>query len=381
MISSDTAELQLAAGDVSLKRSVAMTMELLETIFGYSMYKIRFSDRDVDIWNEIAAQVDITGSLRIGAVTDVIPEGVWSEWKEFRVTRLVLRAEGDIVHATITAQDGMYGLKNRSSQKVFTDKTIQEMVEEYARDHKLEADVISTTDEYNLKQGLYTDYDFIRSELLQRSRTVSDDDLFLFFINQDKSGQKLVLTTFKELVKQKPQLSFTADPQEASPFDPLLRAYLTTYTATSALSSDNFGKKGVAYDPLKSQGIPDLLTAEYNDTDVDYPTLRAEKPDRIGDMPAKIEPFVLEMLNLDLSKEVGTRLQWDDFFSHRMAIPTQLLPKAKIGAMAQVEAETGTGQPLFCSGTHLIYAMYHLVQPSGRTSSTTFLARRGAVRA
>lgn len=381
MITSDTAELQLQAGDVTIKRAAAITMDLIETIFGKSMYKIRFSDRDVDVWNKIAAQVDITGSIRIGAVTDAIPDGLWSDWKEFRVTQLTLKSEGDVVHATIVAQDGMYSLQGRASQKVFTNKSIQEMVEEFASDHDLKSDVISTTDKYNVKQGLYTDYDFIRTELIPRSRSVDEDDLFLLYINQDKNGQKLVFTTFKELAKKKPQLTFSYDPQEPSPYDPIQRAYLTTFIATSWLSDDNFGKQGVSFDPLKSQGIPDLLTAEYNDNDVNYPSLRAETPERIGDSPAKIEPFVMEMLDLDLQKEVKTRLQWDNFFSHRMAIPTQLLPLVKVGALAQVEAETGTGEKLFCSGTHLIYAVHHRVQPSGKTSTMTFLARRGAVRA
>lgn len=381
MIVRDTAELTVTVngGQESIQVTAALTMEIIETLFGYSMYKIRFTDRDVGTWNEIAKKVDVTGAIRVGAIVDTIEEGVWSNWKQFRVIQMVLKSEGDVMHVTLIGQDAMHELRNRASQHTYFEKTIQQMVEAIAKDHDLKAKIINTSDKYSLRQGLSSDYDFIKHVLLPRCRTVTTDEISMFYINQT-GKQELVLTTYAELSKAKAKIKYNYDPQESTEFDPLRRAYLTTFTASSMISTDNYGLKGIGFDPLKGQGIPYTLSTEYSDTITAYPTLGAVKPKGLGGT-SKIEPFVLEMLDLDFAKEVDTRLDWTHFFSHRLAIPTQLLHKVTVGAMAQVEATTGLDVPLFCAGKHLIYAVYHRVYPTGQSGTVTFLARRGAVNA
>jgi hypothetical protein len=85
---------------------------------------------------------------------------------------------------------------------------------------------------------------------------------------------------------------------------------------------------------------------------------------------------------LNIDTEMRARTSWKASFALvRVAIPTVPLPMLALGEVATLtdaSAETATLKRGFAYGDHLIYGLYHDIDPSrGQFGTTVFLERRG----
>lgn len=354
---------------VGVKRVDAFTAEILETLYGESRYLIMFEDRDVDYWNSVAKDGGVSEAQL--QITENLPDGnpVESKWKVLTIRGIRCRFIGGIVEVQIVATDSMFRLKNRTPQNVYKDKTVAEVVQQIAEEQALDSDIDEfASGKYTLYQCGMNDYDFIRNVVIPR---VGQDPV-LFYM---EDGATLKFKTRKRLDAA---MRFSLDAKGNATSVPL-----NAYTSVVTIGVSNFGVKAVAFDPLKSQTEPFLK--EFLATDATYgkkdPFVKtAPTPISIEGFPSRIQNVVIGVLGLEIDSELKSRVDWDPGIPmYRTAIHSYLLPAAKIGTSAYVDAKTVDGKASFATGDHLVYAVYHRLFPGGNITTTTFLERRGTV--
>lgn len=385
MITTDTGNLKVLSGDVLIERVGAMDVEMFETFYGVNKYRITVSDRVSTIWDSIASSTNVIGKLRVGAGHGASGSTLWSTWRTFRIVKIVIHTLGDVMEVTVLGVDLLFDLRHQAPQRTFNKMLISDMMSSILGDYKeLGVDIESSTDQYTLRQGTASDYDFFTNDLLARYRKEDPQELFFHYITHESGKPVLTLTSLNKIATKglSSVINFTYDskPNQA---DPLARAYLKEFWSVMRVTPLNFGMKYVTFDSLKSQIEPYLLERIRSDDSTTYPTFGARKPATFhptdSDVFGEIRPLVMDALDLDFTKELNNRADWQLVGSHRVVVPTGLLPKLSIGSLGQIDAVTTKGEKLFSSGQYVIYGLYHIVRKTGTSGTTTFLERRGAM--
>ena len=364
-------ELSLADQKISLSNVAMFTAEIFESIYGTSLYYMNFNTTDVDRWEKIANNGGVSkGKVRWGYATSTHPY-TWSKWKDIKLQQLRIQMKGTTVGVSIRAVDATFELKKTAPRAVFKQKTVAEMVEKIAGDHKLTKDIdeVSPT-KRDLCQCGMNDYEFIHDELIP----LSGKDPVLFYV---KDGHTLV---FKLKKKGKPVLMFKYD-KEQTEKDVGFHTFETIVT----INASNFGVEAVAFDPLKKESAPFLKEFMANDDTYGPkgdPLARiSPEPLSVNGQPAQIQSIAIKELGISIQEELENRVSWDPGIAmHKTLVPTHLVPQVEIGTIVRLEGvSVATGEELSCTGDHLVYAVYHRMFPGGDTGTTVFLERRGTV--
>ena len=383
MIISDVVEVSVEDSKslLTFETVSALSIRIFESIYGVSQFSLTFYDRNIAPWNAFAEETDLTMRIRIGAKSNMQPSAIWSNWKQVRVTGVELTSTGNMFSVVLVGEDGLFDLKNQAPQRVFVMKTISEMIKQIASESNLSGgEIVESTDKYTLRQGQSSDYEFLQEELLPRLRAQDAEEVYFCYVKQTGEPQLTVSSLTKKATGE-PKLGFrfAMETSESYPFDPLGRAFISSFSATTKVGASNYGTKTVTFDSKKKQGVPYSIVVEANDDKYAYPTFGAEKLKRIGKIPAVVESVTMDNSSLDFQNEAKTRTSWKLKRVDRIVIPTLLLPKIEVGELAEIDAKVVNEQTTFGFGRYLIYAVEHVMTSKG-AKTITFLERRGVAK-
>lgn len=363
-----TIELLMESSKASLnaKTTGGISMEIFESIYVPAEYKISIASLDVDMWNSIANNVsDLKMSFRFGV--SVSTGGVeWSEYRNIQLTKLTLVNAGSQIRAIIEASD-MSFLLQQTPQRVFSEKTITEIVTQIAQENDLKTDIsVSSNAKFSLVQAGMSEKEFLQDVLSPRARGRTLPILF-YMLN----GDTLV---FKERKRSSPALNYSWQGDNKKVYA------LNQVKSVMTLTKSNFGTRGVTFDPLKRQIKPYAFTIDANDaSELKESQYSPGAVTSFEGHVAVIDSLVIDNLDMDAEKVVKERVNWNPPLGmFRTALPSPLIPSAKIGTTVQVDTGTAKKKKMFDTGEYLMYAVMHRIANEGDVSTTTFLERRGA---
>lgn len=348
------------------------TLEVLESIYQGCIYRVTFwAVNQPTKWNAaMASGVGGLGTLEWMGVTGT--EQKVSTKRTFRMHEPFLHVRGNVCTIEISGTDQMVDLKRYRPQRAFKEKTIEEMLQQIAKDHKLKTILdIDVKTKFTLLQCGMSDYEFIQDVLLLRT----GPDPTVFYM---RDGNTLVVQARRQKnAKALGELFFSM--KEPTLYSDTKKIYAPDFKATLLIGSSNYGGTlTVGFDKTKESGEPYLKTYLANDSTHTFDPFGAKKLTPFLSKPSEIQPILVEP-ELRLDNELKIRSSWDaPFTMYRMAIPCHFMPQSNIGGLAYFDGQVGDmSTSLFCSGTYYVYAVHHTIAPRGQVATIVFLERRG----
>jgi hypothetical protein len=361
-------ELELGENEVAnLSNTPSISLEVLESIYGESLYKLKIEDLNPDRWNSVAQDAGASWfRLRWGHSS--ADNQIWSEWRTIRMRNMVFRSLAQSFIVELLFSDASFLLKHRCPQNIYNAKTIPEIVQQIAEEHG----ILYTIDEFlekkfTLYQCGMNDYDFIKTVLIPRSGEYP----VLFYVDK---GNRLIVEFRNKHQLDKITFSIQGEGTDVS-------VPLAGFIGSVMIGDSNFGKLAVTFDALKKQTFP-FYTEFKADDNADLPEdpFTSIKPPvlAIGNKPAIIQNVVIENPN-DIDQEMmKSRVDWKCSNPvYRVALPTYLLPKAELALTVNLEGNLVSGKETFCGGDYLLYSLYTKIAPGGGVGTTIFAERRG----
>lgn len=351
-------------------------LDALETVYGTSVYVVRFNSFDFAFWDNVERS-GAKDCIAVLSWANINNGGAVNEsaTRNLLVKDLKKNNAGGTLYITLTLVDFTFRMQNSHRRRIFENMTIAEIVAELGSANKvpvMEVDAVSGR-KYTLYQSGQSDYEFIKETLIPRAFDTANVSPLLFYMRE---GSVLVL---KQRKLEKPKL--TANDTGINTDEVVT---VTNYITHMIINSCNYGVRSVTFDALKKQTRP-YMVEYFSDDDAafrtdEFATKNTPQSLSSDDEAGEVNAEIVESLGADLKSSLLSRARCRfPFAEYRMAIPTRLLPKIEPGVTVKVEVKSpDKTQVLSCSGNYLLYAAHHTIIPSEDSKTTLLLERFGA---
>lgn len=352
--------------DLGLKDGLS-SLVYYESIYGVSTYTIKATAANWAVWDYVASHEWSPGWLRWGMQSNA--GEIWSDWKRFIIPagKIVYRRE--YCEAQVSGYDYGYVLGERYFSSVFKDMRISDIVTAIAQRNGLRPEVKPTSGQYTLYQAGMSEAEFIKSVLLPRAIGTDGRSDYVFFVID---GNRLLFGC-PDFSKSYHIVEYAVVESEKKTGD--------SGELEVELKRDSLAKLHGVTTEFRGFDVEKKEPLFFHATDSTVGTIKlAPKSIQVPNGPASV--CILSGDNTpqpDLKRRFQERSKsiWSQNHRDRYSVEISTMPliQASPATVVTLDIRSDRSNNHFLGGNWLCYAVKHVIQKSG-ISTSLYLQRR-----